>query len=166
MTIDQVTSIQQNIIEHRGYCEVPSASDANTAYRVYVNSRLYSVSCNCKAGQHNQDCGHRVAVDRYFDDRRKQSKSAEIPYDPTKDSMSDGRTVAEAMAHDEASLAAAVERDSQPTKGVLVYTRKPVYTDESTDPFINAKLRETSQRHSCILCGRETKQVVCGRCLS
>jgi hypothetical protein len=96
MTIDQITAIQQSIIEHNGYCEVSSASAAGKTYRVYVNSKFYSVSCNCRAGQHNQDCGHRVAVDRHFDSRRNQ----------------------------------------------------PVATS-----------------NSCILCGRETKQVVCGRCL-
>ena len=76
MTIDQITGIQASIIEHistqgwGGYCEVASASEQGKKYRVYFNSKLYSTSCNCKAGQCSQDCGHRVAVDRHFDSRR------------------------------------------------------------------------------------------------
>ena len=77
MTLNQVAAISEGIIEHMispkgwgGYCEVPSATRPGKKYRVYFNSKLYSTSCNCDAGQHSQDCGHRLAVDRYFDSRR------------------------------------------------------------------------------------------------
>ena len=75
MTIEQITAIAQGIIEHMsetgaGYCDVPSNSKPGVTYRVYFNAKLYSTSCDCKAGSFNQDCGHRVAVDRHFDSRR------------------------------------------------------------------------------------------------
>ena len=77
MTLNQVAAIAEGIIEHMispkgwgGYCEVPSATKMGKKYRVYFNAKLYSTSCNCEAGQHSQDCGHRLAVDRHFDSRR------------------------------------------------------------------------------------------------
>ena len=83
MTYEQVQTLEiteHMISEHGwgGYCEVTSATQPGRKYRVYFNGRLYSTSCNCKAGQHSMDCGHRLAVDRHFDSRREQrAKDAE-----------------------------------------------------------------------------------------
>ena len=75
MTFEQITAIAAGIIEHMsdtgaGYCEVPSASRPGLSHRVYFNTKLYSVSCDCEAGLMRRDCGHRVAVDRHFDLKR------------------------------------------------------------------------------------------------
>jgi hypothetical protein len=83
MTYQQITSLTAEIVEHLsasgcGYCEVPSTSRKNKTHRVYVSNRLYSVRCTCEAGSHNQDCGHRVAVDLHLAERREQrAKDAE-----------------------------------------------------------------------------------------
>ena len=77
MTFNQITALETEIIEHLssagcGYCEVPSTTRANKTHRVYVSNRLYSVRCTCEAGERNQDCGHRVAVDLHLAARREQ----------------------------------------------------------------------------------------------
>ncbi len=35
-----------------------------------MNEQLYSELCTCKAGKADQDCYHKIAVDRHYDDRR------------------------------------------------------------------------------------------------
>jgi hypothetical protein len=69
MTIEQIAAL--SIQEHDGYCLVSSCSTPGKKYRVEVDPRsLYSTYCHCRDGRRNSDCGHRIGVDRHYDDRR------------------------------------------------------------------------------------------------
>ncbi len=76
MTAAQIAVLITSIVEHfsdtgAGYCDVPSVSRPGLMHRVYFNDNLYSQSCTCEAGSFGGDCGHRLAVDRHFDEKRK-----------------------------------------------------------------------------------------------
>ena len=62
-----------------GFVEISSLSEPNTTHRVYVNNKLYAVSCDCRGSHGSQfDCGHKVRTDRHLDSRREQrAKDAE-----------------------------------------------------------------------------------------
>ena len=58
-----------SIRERDGYCVVASESET-LPHIVQVDEHMYSTECTCKAGHDGLDCYHRIAVDRYYDDRR------------------------------------------------------------------------------------------------
>ena len=58
------------VIEEWHTCKVASTSNPDAFYFVDYDKHFYAVSCECEAAQHNMDCVHRLAVDRYFDDVR------------------------------------------------------------------------------------------------
>ncbi len=66
---DKIAWAMSTIEERDGYCLVGSQSEP-TKHVVTVNEQLYSELCTCKAGKSDQDCYHKIAVDRYYDDRR------------------------------------------------------------------------------------------------
>ena len=66
---DKIAWAMGTIEERDGYCLVGSQSEP-TKHVVTVNEQLYSELCTCKAGKADQDCYHKIAVDRHYDDRR------------------------------------------------------------------------------------------------
>ncbi len=62
-----------------GFVEISSLSEPGLVHRVYVNNKLYAVSCDCRGAKGSQfDCGHKVRTDRALDSRREQrAKDAE-----------------------------------------------------------------------------------------
>ena len=66
---DKIAWAMGTIEERDGYCLVGSQSEP-TKHVVTVNEQLYSELCTCKAGKSELDCYHKIAVDRYYDDRR------------------------------------------------------------------------------------------------
>jgi len=76
MTLDQIQTLE--VTEHLsssgcGYCTVASLSEPGLLHRVYVNNKLYAVSCDCRGAKGSRfDCGHKVATDRHLDSRREQ----------------------------------------------------------------------------------------------
>ncbi len=60
----KIEKAMTTIRERDGYCTVASASEP-TVHIVFVNEHLYSTE-----SKQGLDCYHRIAVDRYYDDRR------------------------------------------------------------------------------------------------
>jgi hypothetical protein len=58
-----------SIVERDGYCLVASESE-QAAHIVTLTPDLHSQACTCKAAKSDLDCYHRIAVDRFYDDRR------------------------------------------------------------------------------------------------
>lgn len=109
---DKIAWAMATIEERDGYCLVGSQSEP-TKHVVMINEQLYSELCTCKAGKSELDCYHKIAVDRYYDDRRPgfhtdAPVSLQAVRAARKTSTQElARIDAEIAAHIEAELAAA-----------------------------------------------------------